>query len=175
MASKIKRFADDGWAIWINGEDTSTVYMNDWINPGGNNYIDIAVRIRGIWGSSAMNIYIPFLITDDEVEDVSLKLCDEAILRATFSAICLIDYKKNRYTSEIAYKGKTIDLVHISDVGFTIKSLGYGSLMTITFSELHDYLDNDEAYFLFRIPHKSLDEAFKPVVMWTAFFIICVI
>ncbi len=164
MASKIKRFADDGWAIWINGDDTSTIYMNDWINPNGKNYIDIAVRIRGIMDSTALNIFIPFLITADEVEDVSLKLCDEAILRATFSAICIIDFKKNAYTSEIAYKGRTIDLVHLSSVGFTMQTFQHSSLMKVDFSVLHNYLDNDEAYILFRIPHKSLDETFKPIL-----------
>ena len=36
------------------------------------------------------------------------------ILQATFSAVCIVDYKKNEHTSEIAYNGKTIDIVHIS-------------------------------------------------------------
>ncbi|MBQ5598672.1 MAG: hypothetical protein IIU67_01350, partial [Lachnospiraceae bacterium] len=29
---------------------------------------------------------------------------------------------------------------------------------------LLDYLDNDEAYFMFRLPHKNMDELFKPQI-----------
>ena len=47
MAKKQRKFADDGWAVWVDGDDTSTVYINDWLNPKGKNYIDLAIRIRG--------------------------------------------------------------------------------------------------------------------------------
>ena len=46
MASKNKKFVYDGWAVWIEGEDVSTVYLNDWIDPKGHSYIDIAVKIK---------------------------------------------------------------------------------------------------------------------------------
>ena len=46
MPKKHRKFADDGWAIWVDGDDTSTVYINDWLNPKGKSYVDIAVRIR---------------------------------------------------------------------------------------------------------------------------------
>ena len=29
MAKRQKKFADDGWAVWVDGDDTSTVYIND--------------------------------------------------------------------------------------------------------------------------------------------------
>jgi hypothetical protein len=29
MPKKQKKFADDGWAIWFDGDDTSTVYINN--------------------------------------------------------------------------------------------------------------------------------------------------
>lgn len=38
MASKNKRFADDGWAVWVNGNDNSTVYINDWLTPTGGQF-----------------------------------------------------------------------------------------------------------------------------------------
>ena len=38
MPKKQRKFADDGWAIWVDGEDTSTVYINDWLNPKGESY-----------------------------------------------------------------------------------------------------------------------------------------
>lgn len=161
MASKNKRFADDGWAVWIDGDDTSTVYIDEWLDPKGKSFADVAVRIRGIKNTRGINIYIPFSVLKSEIEDVSLKLDDRQILCAIFSAACIIDYKKNSCASEIAYNGKTLDLIHISCAGFELKPLASGSLMTVDFEKLQEYLDNDEGYMLFRIPHKSLDGIFR--------------
>ena len=47
MSIKTRKFADDGWGIWIDGDDRSTVYLNEWINPKGKSYVDIAIRIYG--------------------------------------------------------------------------------------------------------------------------------
>ena len=44
MPKKQKKFADDGWAVWIDGDDVSTIYINDWLNPKGKSYVDLAVR-----------------------------------------------------------------------------------------------------------------------------------
>ena len=114
MAKKQRKFVDDGWAIWIEGDDTSTVYINDWLNPKGKSYVDLAVRIRGVQASKYLNVYVPFAVSREEVEDLSLLFADTKFLQATFSATCIIDYLKNEHTSEIAYNGKTIDVVHIS-------------------------------------------------------------
>ncbi len=164
MPKKNRKFADDAWAIWIDGEDTSTVYITDWINPKKGSYIDLAVRIIGINESTLLSVYVPFLISEGEIDDVSLKLNDEKVLRATFSATCIFDYMKNDCTSEIAYNGKTIDLVHISKCGFSVKPLGEGSLITVDLASIRDSIDNDEGYFLIRMPHKTLDETFKKYV-----------
>lgn len=40
MSIKTRKFADDGWEIWIDGDDRSTVYLNEWINPKGKSYVD---------------------------------------------------------------------------------------------------------------------------------------
>ena len=164
MPKKHRKFADDGWAIWIDGDDTSTVYINNWLNPKGKSYVDMAIRIRGIKATKALNVYIPFVVSPDEIEDVSLLFKDTKILQATFSAACIVDYKKNEHTSEIAYNGKTIDIVHISTLTYQTKLLADGTLMSINLEELQSFLDNDEAYFIWRMPHKSLDEIFKPHV-----------
>ena len=161
---KKRKFADDGWAVWIDGDDTSTVYINDWIDPKGKSYVDIAIRIRGIKVSSSLNVYVPFVVAREEIEDISLLFNDTKILQATFSAACIVDYKKNEYTSEIAYNGKTIDIVHISTLDYKIRSLTDGTLISVDFSDLQQFLDNDEGYFIWRMPHKSLDEIFKPCV-----------
>ena len=164
MSKKHRSFADDGWAVWVDGEDTSTVYLNDWLNPKGKSYIDIAVRIRGVKASQGLHVYIPFLVSKDEIEDVSLRFNDTKILQATFSVACIVDYKKNEYTSEIAYNGKTVDIVHISTLDYEVKPLSSGTLINVDLETLQPFLDNDEGYFIWRMPHKSLNDIFKPHV-----------
>ena len=162
MTKKHRKFADDGWAIWINGDDLSTVYITDWLNPKGMNFIDLAIRIRGVKESKSLNVYVPFFVTVDEIEDISLSFKDTRILQATFSTSCIIEYKKNEITSEIAYNGKTLDIVHISSCGFELIPLSEGTLIKIDLEKLRPSLDNDEVYFIWRMPHKSLNEIFMP-------------
>ena len=164
MPKKHRKFADDGWAVWIDGEDTSTIHINDWMNPMGKSYVDIAIHIRGIKSSKSLNVYVPFGVLKEEIKDVSLLFEDTKILQAIFSAACIVDYKKNQYTSEIAYNGKTVDIVHISTTDFKAEPLSNGTLICVDLQSLQPYLDNDEAYFIWRMPHKSLDAIFKPRV-----------
>jgi hypothetical protein len=164
MPKKERKFADDGWAVWIDGDDTSTVYINDWLNPKGKSYIDMAIRIRGVKVSKALHVYVPFAVSRDEIEDVSLLFNDTKILQATFSAACIVDYKKNAHTSEIAYNGKTMDIVHISTLDYQAERLADGTLISVDLEALQPFLDNDEAYLIWRMPHKSLDDIFKPHV-----------
>ncbi len=161
MSKKNKFFADDGWAMWIDGDDVSTIYLNNWLNPKGKSYMDVAVHIRGVKESKAFNMYFPFAVDKNEIEDVSLKFDDQNLSRAIFSSMCVIDYKKNKATSEIAYNGKTVDIVHISALEYTVEPVSKGTLLKIPFADLFEYLDNDEVYFMFRIPHKSVTEVFS--------------
>lgn len=164
MAKKQKKFADDGWAIWVDGDDTSTVYINDWLNPKGKSYVDLAIRIRGVKASKYLNVYIPFQVSSEEIEDVSLLFYDTKILQATFSAACIVDYKKNEHTSEIAYNGKTVDIVHISTLDYQATLLSDGTLLKVDLLALQPFLDNEEVYFIWRMPHKTLNEIFRPHV-----------
>lgn len=164
MAKKQKKFADDGWAIWVDGDDTSTVYINDWLNPKGKSYVDLAIRIRGVKASKYLNVYIPFQVSAEEIEDVSLLFYDTKILQATFSAACIVDYKKNEHTSEIAYNGKTVDIVHISTLDYQATLLSDGTLLKVDLLALQPFLDNEEIYFIWRMPHKTLNEIFRPHV-----------
>ena len=161
MSKNHRKFADDGWAVWIDGDDTSTIHINDWLNPRGKSYVDIAIHIRGIKASKWLNVYVPFSVMKEEIEDVSLTFDDTKILQAIFSAACIVDYKKNPHTSEIAYNGKTVDVVHISTMNFTAEPLSEGTRICVDLQELQPFLDNDEAYFIWRMPHKSLDEIFR--------------
>ena len=162
MPKKQRKFADDGWAIWVDGDDVSTIYINDWLNPKGKSYVDFAVRIRGVMASKLLSVYVPFVVKEEEIEDVSFLFNDTNILQATFSASCIIEYKKNECTSEVAYNGKIVDIVHISALGYEAITLNEGTLIKIDLEKLRPYLDNDEAYFIWRMPHKSLDEVFAP-------------
>ena len=164
MPKKQRKFADDGFAVWIEGDDVSTVYINDWLNPKGKSYLDFSVRISGVKSSKALNVYVPFQVSREEIEDVSLLFKDKNVLQGIFSTTCIIDYMKNEHTSEIAYNGKTVDVVHISTLDFELKSLVEGTLIKIDLEKLFPYLDNDEGYFSWRMPHKSLDEVFRPRV-----------
>ena len=164
MSKKQRKFADDGWAVWIDGEDTSTIHINDWLNPKGKSYVDIAIHIRGIKLCKLLNVYVPFPVSVEEIDDVSLSFENTKILQAIFSAACIVDYKKNQHASEIAYNGKTVDIVHISTTGFQAEPLSNGTLIRVDLQKLQPCLDNDEAYFIWRMPHKSLDEIFKPHV-----------
>ncbi|MBR5217718.1 MAG: hypothetical protein IKV68_05095 [Oscillospiraceae bacterium] len=164
MANKKRKFADDGWAVWVDGENVSTVYINDWINPKGKSYVDLAVRVRGAKAGRLLRVYVPFPVSGSEIEDVSLRFDDTKILQATFSTACIIDYKKNEHTSEIAYNGKTVDIVHISTLDYKAEELAKGTLICVDMEKLQPFLDNDEIYFIWRMPHKSLDEIFTPQV-----------
>lgn len=164
MPKRHRKFADDGWAIWVDGDDTSTVYINDWLNPKGKSYVDFAVRIRGVKLVKTLNVYVPFAVSSEEMEDISLLFRDTKILQATFSAACIVDYQKNAHTSEIAYNGKTVDIVHISTLECRLSALPQGTLLRFDLEKLRPFLDNDEAYFVWRMPHKSLDEIFRPRV-----------
>ena len=162
MAKNQRKFADDGWAVWVDGDDLSTVYINDWINPKGKSFMDLAVRIRGVKLVKALNVYVPFAVSADEIEDTSLTFRDKKVLQAVFNAACIVDFMKNEYTSEIAYNGKTMDIIHISTMAYQMKPMSEGTLITVDLEGLRPFLDNDEAYFIWRMPHKSLDEIFKP-------------
>ena len=161
LSKKNKFFADDGWAFWVDGDDTSTIYLNSWLNPKGKSYMDVSIHIRGIKETKSLNMYFPFAVDKSEIEDVSLKFEEENLSRAIFSSMCVIDYKKNDVTSEIAYNGKTVDIVHVSAVDYSLERVSEGTLLSISFDGIFEYLDNDEVYFMFRIPHKSITEVFK--------------
>ena len=170
LSKKNKFFADDGWAFWVDGDDTSTIYLNSWLNPKGKSYMDVSIHIRGIKETKSLNMYFPFAVDKSEIEDVSLNFKDENLSRAIFSSMCVVDYKKNNVTSEIAYNGKTVDIVHISAVDYSLKPISKGTLMNITFDGIFEYLDNDEVYFMFRIPHKSITQVFRQRKKMGSFF-----
>ena len=170
MSLKGKKFIDDGWAIWIDGDDTSTIYFHDWMMPKGESYIDISVRIVGIKDTNNLYLYVPFSVEPEEIEDISLHFKNEEIVRATFSSGSIFEYMKNEYTSEIAYNGKIVDIIHISKLQPQFSKLDDGTLICVNYGTIQAYIDNDEGYFSFRLPHKSLDSLFRKYRSADSFF-----
>lgn len=162
MSIKTRKFADDGWGIWINGDDRSTVYLNEWINPKGKSYVDIGVRIYGAKKANDLNIYVPFEITEHEIADLSVELSDDNILRGLFNTNGIVDAEKNEYTSELRYDGRTVSLINLSKEILKAKRVAEGTVITAALNKIQQHITSDEAYVIFRIPHRTLDEVFTP-------------
>ena len=164
MGRKKKKFADDGWALWIDGDDKSTVYLNEWINPKGKSYVDISVRVYGAKQTKTVNLFIPFAVERNEICDLSYMLSDASVLRALFNTNGKIDAEKTKYTSELSYDGRTVSLINLEEDFTEIKHVSYGTVFTVNFEPIEDYITADEAYIIFRIPHKTLDKIFAPAI-----------
>ena len=162
LSIKTRKFADDGWGIWINGDDRSTVYLNEWINPKGKSYVDIAIRIYGAKKANELNIYVPFGITADEITDLSVELENDAILRGLFNTNGMVDADKNESTSELKYDGRTVSLINLSKEILKAKRIAEGTVITVALNKIQQHITSDEAYVIFRIPHRTLDEVFTP-------------
>lgn len=164
MGNKKRRFADDGWALWIDGDDRSTIYLNEWINPKGKSYVDISVRVYGAKNAKTVNFFVPFVIDENEITDLSYMLTDSSALRALFNTNGKVDSEKNKYTSELRYDNRTVSLINLTNEFAEIKKVSYGTVITIDFEFIKECITSDEAYLIFRIPHKTLDKIFSPVI-----------
>ena len=164
MGSKKRKFADDGWALWIDGDDRSTIYLNEWINPKGKSYVDISVRVYGAKETKAVNFFVPFMVERNEITDLSYMLADGSALRALFNTNGKIDSEKTKYTSELRYDNRTVSLINLADDFVSIKNISYGTVITVNFEFIKGCITSDEAYMIFRIPHKTLDKIFVPSI-----------
>ena len=160
MGNKKRKFADDGWALWIEGDDRSTIYLNEWINPKGKSYVDISVRVYGAKDTSAVNLFVPFVVERNEIADLSYMLADGFALRALFNTNGKVDSEKTKYTSELRYDNRTVSLINLSDEFISLKQVSYGTVITVDFDFIKNCITSNEAYLIFRIPHKTLDEIF---------------
>ena len=160
MGNRKRKFADDGWALWIDGDDKSTIYLNDWINPKGRSYVDISVRVYGAKGTKTVNVFVPFAIERNEITDLSYMLTDSSALRALFNTNGKVDSEKTKYTSELRYDNRTVSLINLTNEFTEVKKVSYGTVITVDFEFIKDFITSDEAYLIFRIPHKTLDKIF---------------
>ena len=164
MGSKKRRFADDGWALWIDGDDRSTIYLNEWINPKGRSYVDLSVRVYGAKKAKYVNFFVPFEVEKDEITDLSYMLSDSSALRALFNTNGKVDSEKTKYTSELRYDNRTVSLINLTNEFTEVKKVSYGTVITVDFEFIKDFVTSDEAYLIFRIPHKTLDKIFAPQI-----------
>ena len=164
MGSKKRKFADDGWALWIDGDDRSTIYLNEWINPKGRSYVDISVRVYGAKETKAVNFFVPFEIERNEIADLSYMLSDSSALRALFNTNGKVDSEKTKYTSELRYDNRTVSLINLANEFTKVKKVSYGTVITVDFEFIKTFITSDEAYLIFRIPHKTLDKIFSPSI-----------
>ena len=164
MGSKKRKFADDGWALWIDGDDRSTIYLNEWINPKGRSYVDISVRVYGAKETKAVNFFVPFEVERNEITDLSYMLADSSALRALFNTNGKVDSEKTKYTSELRYDNRNVSLINLTNEFTEVKKVSYGTVITVDFEFIKDFITSDEAYLIFRIPHKTLDKIFAPVI-----------
>ena len=154
VGSKKRKFADDGWALWIDGDDRSTIYLNEWINPKGKSYVDISVRVYGAKETKMVNIFVPFMVEREEITDLSYMLTEGSALRALFNTNGKIDAEKTKYTSELRYDNRTISLINITDEFAKVKPVSYGTVISVDLEFIKDCVTSNEAYLIFRIPHK---------------------
>ena len=164
MGNKKRKFADDGWALWIDGDDRSTIYLNEWINPKSKSYVDISVRVYGAKETKAVNLFVPFEVARNEITDLSYMLADGSALRALFNTNGKVDSEKTKYTSELRYDGRTVSLINLTNEFTEVKTVSYGTVITVNFEFIKGFITSDEAYLIFRIPHKTLDKIFAPTI-----------
>ena len=164
MGSKKRRFADDGWALWIDGDDRSTIYLNEWINPKGKSYVDVSVRVYGAMAAKTVNFFVPFEIDESNISDLSYMLSNTSALRALFNTNGKVDSEKTKYTSELRYDNRTVSLINLANEFTDVKKVSYGTVITINLEFIKDCITSNEAYLIFRIPHKTLDKVFASVI-----------
>ena len=164
MGSKKRRFADDGWALWIDGDDRSTIYLNEWINPKGRSYVDVSVRVYGAKEAKSVNLFVPFGVEENEITDLSYMLADSSALRALFNTNGKVVSEKNQYASELSYDNRTVCLINLTNEFTKVGKVSYGTVITVDFEFIKNFITSDEAYLIFRIPHKTLDEIFAPAI-----------
>ncbi len=161
MSKKIRKYTDEGWALWITGDRQSTLYLNEWVNPSGKSFVDVSTRIYNAKNVTEANFFVPFHISASEITDLSDMLCTPSVLQAVFNTNGKVDTEINKYTAELNYDERCVSLVKLSPEFLSVKTVEYGTVVTLNLSYIKEYITADEAYVSFRIPHKTLDDIFK--------------
>ena len=62
------------------------------------------------------------------------------------------------------YDDRTLSLINLDFEFTTVKTVSYGTVITVDFEAIKEAITSDEAYLIFRIPHKTLDKIFAPEI-----------
>ena len=79
-----------------------------------------------------------------------------------FNTNGMVDAEKNESTSELKYDGRTVILINLSKEILKAKRIAEGTVITAALNKIQQHITSDEAYVIFRIPHRTLDEVFTP-------------
>lgn len=152
-----KKFFNDSFAIWILGnKNRSDVHINEWLIPADENYIDFGIRIYEVNQVDVLGLFVPYILMENEIEDLWDKMCNEKIARGVLNALCSISQNSNSGIIDIEYKNKKENIIKLSLLNIKIENIDAGTIILFDFSEVKSKINRDEVYIRFRIPHKSL-------------------
>ena len=130
----------------------------------GRSFVDISVRIYGAKSAKSVNLFVPFVIEENEITDLSYMLANESALRALFNTNGRVNSEKTKYTSELRYDNRTVSLINLTDDFTQVKKVSYGTVIKINLEFIKECITSDQAYMIFRIPHKTLDKIFESTI-----------
>ena len=152
-----KKFFNDSFAIWILGnKNRSDVHINEWLIPTDENYIDFGIRIYEVNQVDVLGLFVPYILMENEIEDLWDKMCNEKIARGVLNALCSISQNSNSGIIDIEYKNKKENIIKLSLLNIKIENIDAGTIILFDFSEVKSKINRDEIYIRFRIPYKSL-------------------
>lgn len=160
MATDTKRFVDDGWAVWTDENCKTAVYFTEWLNPKGENYVDIGVWTYEMKKSCDVHIFVPFPLEFSDINDLSPVLFTEKGAKAVFNTAFSVEKGGSGRCSRFVYDKKPVDLLRVSQDTLRLENVGGGTLLTARIAEYLSDFTCGETYIFFRLPHKRLNELF---------------
>lgn len=75
--------------------------------------------------AKTVNFFVPFVIDENEITDLSYMLSDSSALRALFNTNGKVDSEKTKYTSELRYDNRTVSLINLANEFIKVKKVSY--------------------------------------------------
>lgn len=157
------QFINDNFAIILKGsleKYSYDVHINDWVVYPHGSYIDFGLRIHNILFVKSFSMYIPYIISINDIQDLSPLFGNEKIARALTNTSANITASTSSPIIEINYYGLTESIIFLSILDLSICPCDTGTIINLSFDKAHEYIKNNNGYIRFRIPHKSLDSIF---------------
>ncbi len=164
MDKTSNKFINDNFAIVLSGSNNKLecdVHINDWVVYPFGSYIDFGFRIYNIIDVTTLEIYVPYKIGKEDIQDLAPLFGDEKVSRGMTNTIAKIITSTTNPSIDIEYYGITETIYFLSLIDYSICNCENGTIISFSFDRLSSHIRNDNGYIRFRIPHKSLDEIFK--------------